>query len=60
LGSVGGFEPHKEGRSAKTNVGRHIADAEPTRSRDDIDRHVAKQEENRLAILEDYGRTLGY
>ena len=45
---------------AKTKVDWHIADAKPTRSRDDIDRQVAKQEELRLALLEDYGRTLGY
>jgi hypothetical protein len=44
----------------KTKADRPVVDARPMRSREDIDRHVAKQEELRLALLEDYGRTLGY
>ena len=44
----------------KANGDQRSADARPVPSLDDIAREVAKQDERRLAILEDYGRTLGY
>jgi hypothetical protein len=45
---------------SRINADRRPADSKPGPSRYEIARHVAKQEELRLAILRDYGRTLGY
>jgi hypothetical protein len=44
----------------KTNADRRVADGKLMRSRDEIARGVARQEELRLALLRDYARTLGY
>jgi hypothetical protein len=42
-----------------TGADRGQVDAEPRRSTDDITREIAKREAARLALLRDYGRTLG-
>jgi len=48
------------GKRRRTDLGRQPADADPRRSAEDVAHEVAKQEKHRLAILRDYGRTLGY
>jgi hypothetical protein len=48
------------GRRRRTDSGCQPGDTEPRHSAEDVAHEVAKQEKHRLAILRDYGRTLGY
>jgi hypothetical protein len=48
------------GKRRRTDSGRQPGEADPRRSAEDVAREVAKREQHRLAILSDYGRTLGY
>jgi hypothetical protein len=48
------------GKRRRTDSGCQPGDTEPRRSTEDVAQEVATQEKYRLAILRDYGRTLGY
>jgi hypothetical protein len=52
--------PKLLGKRQKNNADRRPVDARVRRTPDEIAHEVAKQEAHRLAILRDYGRTLGY